>query len=323
MKVAVLSFAHERAATYARLLRDLPGVDLVIADPDGAPDDPARGRAVAAELGAVYSGGWDEVFALRPGAVVVAGEIERRRELVERAAGAGAHVLVEQPMAAGEEDARAMVRACEEAGVRLTVASPARFSPAFTAVREGIAGGAAIGTLTTLHGSYNAPATGGALEAHAPVLLDMVDAVLGGEPALQVYAQTNSVLSGKPDVESAAVVSVRYANGAVASLDCSWSPSADRAARGGPAMTFIGEQASVEFDAAPRLLGGFDTATGTERREPGGTDLYAAMLGAFVAAAGQGEQAGPDGAVGLRTLRVIEAARTSARTGRPVDLAAS
>ncbi len=328
MKVAVLSFAHERAATYARLLRDMPGVDLILADPDGAPGDPARGQAVAGELGVPYAGSWDEVFALRPEAVVVTSEVDRRRELVERAAEAGAHVLVEQPMAAKEADAQAMVRACEDAGVRLTLASPACFSPAFTAVREGIADGEALGRLTTVHGSYNSPRSGGAggggaLGANAAVLLDMVDAVLGGEPAQQVYAQSNSVLSGEPGVESAALVSVRYASGTVASIDCSWSLSAAQAARSGPAMTFIGEKASVEFNARPRLLGGFDAATGSERWESGGADLYAAMLGAFVAAAGKGAGAGPDGAAGLRTLRVIEAAYASVHSGQPVDLAVS
>ncbi|MGP3688922.1 Gfo/Idh/MocA family protein [Streptomyces sp. IBSNAI002] len=332
MKVAVLSFAHERAATYARLLHGMPGVELIIADPDGAPGDPARGRAVAAELDAPYAEGWDEVFALSPEAVVVTSEADRRRDLVERAARAGAHVLVEQPMAAEEADARAMVRACEDAGVRLTLASPACFSPAFTAVREGIAAGEALGTLTTMHGSYNTPATGGAqdggaLGANAAVLLDLVDAVLGGEPAQQVYAQANSVLGGRPGVESAALVSVRYAGGAVASIDCSRiltaAPSAGSPV-GGPAMTFIGEKASVEFNARPRLLGGFDAATGGERWEAGGADLDAVMLGAFVAAAaGRGQAAGPDGAAGLRTLRIIGAAYESVHTGQPVDLAGS
>ncbi|WP_405700577.1 Gfo/Idh/MocA family protein [Streptomyces sp. NBC_00069] len=327
MKVAVLSFAHERAATYARLLNDMPGVDLVIADPDGSPDDPARGHAVARQLDAPYAGSWDEVFALRPGAVVVTSETDRRRELVERAAAAGAHVLCEQPMAAEEADARAMVRACEDAGVRLTLVSPACFGPAFTAVREGLADGTAIGRLTTLHGAYNSPATGeredgGALGADAAFLLDMVDAVLGGEPAEQVYAQANSLLGNDPDAPSAALVTVRYPSGTVASIDCSRSVAAHPSAVDGPTMSFIGDRASVEFHTRPRLLGGFDAATAGERWEAGGSDLYAVMLGEFVAAVGEGRGAGPDGAAGVRTLRIVQAARASARTGRPVDLAA-
>lgn len=321
VKVAVLSFAHERAETYARLLRDMPGVDLVTADPDGSPGDPARGQAMAGRLGVSYVDSWDEVFALRPGAVVVASEVARRRELVERAAEAGAQVLCAQPLATKEPDAQAMVDAGAAAGVRLTLASPACFSAAFAAVRRGIADGV-VGTLTTIHGWYHSqPANrsdpdGAALVANAAFLLDLVDAALDGEPAEQVYAQSNSVLSGQPGVESAALVTVRYRSGPVAAIDCSWSLSA----AGGPAMTFVGDRASVEYNAGPRLLGGFDAATSSERWEPGGADLYSVMLKDFIAAVHSGRGTGPDGAAGLRTLRVIQAAYESVHTGQPVDV---
>ncbi|MFH7596872.1 Gfo/Idh/MocA family oxidoreductase [Streptomyces racemochromogenes] len=330
MRVAVLSFAHERAATYARLLAATPGVELVIADPDGPPQDPARGRAVARELGAAYAEGWDEAFALRPDAVVVTSGLARRRDLVERAAGAGAHVLCEQPLAATATDALAMVRACEEAGVRLTPASPECSSPAFAAVREGLAAGTAIGRLTTVHGACNAPAAegpeaGAVLAANAASLLALVDAVLGGQPAERVYAQSNGLLSGGQDVQSAALMTVRYADGTVASLDCSRGLAGNPSGAGGPALTFVGERGSVDFTARPRLIGGFDSATGAERWEPGGGDLEARVLGAFLAGDGDGgggDGPGPDGAAAVRTLRIIEAAIESSRTGRPVEPAA-
>jgi predicted dehydrogenase len=319
MRVAVLSFAHQRAETYARLLRDMPGVDPVIADPDGPPGDPARGRAAADRLGVPYADDWAEVFASGPRAVVVTSEVARRRELVERAAAAGAHVLCEHPLAPGEDDARAMVDACARAGVRLTLASPHCFSPAFAAVRGGIADGA-VGTLTTVHGSYHSrPATGAdadVLVTNAAFLLDLVDAVLDGEPAEQVYAQANGVLSGRPEVGSAALVTVRYPGGTVAAIDCGWSLSAAE----GPDVTFVGDRASLRYDALPRLLGGFDAATAGERWEPGGADLYPVMLAHFVAAVDSGRADGPDGAAGLRTLRVVRSARESMRTGQPVRL---
>lgn len=323
MKVALLSFAHERAGSYARLLRDMPGVDLVTADPDGAPGDPARGRATAERLGVSYVDSWDEVFAARPEAVVVTSEVDRRRELVERAAQAGAHVLCEHPLATKEADAKAVVDACDTGGVRLALASPACFGGAFAAVRQGIADGV-VGTLSTIHGSYHStPAArgevnGGALAANAPFLLDLVDAVLDGEPAAQVYAQANDVLSGRPGVESAALVTVRYPSGTVAAIDCGWSPSPTG---GGPAVTFVGDRASVEYDTSPRLLDGFDAATGSARREPGGTDLYSAMLADVLSAFDSGQGAGPDGAAGLRALRVVQAAYESVHSGQPVDLA--
>jgi predicted dehydrogenase len=319
MKVAVLSFAHERAATYARLLHAMPDVDLVVADPGGT-----RGRDTARELGAGYADSWDEAFALRPAAVVVTGEPGHCRELVERAATAGAHVLCEQPFAADAADAEAMARACADAGVRLSLASPTGYGPAFAAVRKQLSDTELLGALTTVHGAYNAPrppgARGGALDTNAPCLLDLVDLVLGGTPAKEVYAQTNSVRGGAPDVESAALVTVRYTDGTVVSIDCSWGTEGD-ASTGGPALTFIGERASVEFAGAPRLLGGYDAAGTRERWVSRGDDPYAVMLGAFLAGVREGNGAGPDGATGVRTLRIIEAARESVRTGQPVESA--
>ncbi|MDN3027256.1 Gfo/Idh/MocA family oxidoreductase [Streptomyces sp. S.PB5] len=320
MKVAVLSFAHERAAAYARLLHAAPDVDLVVADPGGT-----RGREAARELGAAYADSWDEVFALGPAAVVVTGAPGHRRELVERAAAAGAHVLCEQPFAADAADAEAMVQACADAGVRLSLASPTCYSPAFAAVRERLSDTELLGALTTVHGAYNAPrpagAPGGALDTNAPGLFDLVDLVLGGTPAEQVYAQTNGIRGGASDGESAALVSVRYADGTVVSVDCSWGTDGDRSVHE-PALTFIGERASVEFAGAPRLLGGYDAASARERWVLREDDPYAVMLGAFLTAVREGTATGPDGATGVRTLRIIEAARESARTGQPVGPAA-
>ncbi|MFE0023208.1 Gfo/Idh/MocA family protein [Amycolatopsis sp. NPDC059021] len=316
MKVAILSFAHERAETYARLLRDMPGVDLVAADPDGAPEERARDRAVAERLGVSYVDSWDELLAPRPAAVVVTAGADRRRELVERAAGFRARVLCEYPPPAKETDLKAMVDACDSGGVRLTFASPACHGGAFATVRKGIADGV-VGALTTVLGSYNTrPGTeGGALGANAPYLLDLVDAVLDGEPAQQVYAQTNNVLNGRSGVESAAIVTVRYRSGQVASFDCGWSLSA----MDGPLVTFIGDKASVEYNASPRLLGGFDAASGGERRELG-VDLYSLLLKDFLGTVETGAGIGPDGRAVLRTTRIIQAAYESAHLGQPVEL---
>ncbi|MFF4490653.1 Gfo/Idh/MocA family oxidoreductase [Streptomyces sp. NPDC001544] len=70
----------------------------------------------------------------------------------------------------------------------------------------------------------------------------------------------------------------------------------------------------------PRLLGGFDAVAGRARWEPGGDDLDAMMLDAFLDAARTGQRPAPDGEAGLRSLRVVLAAYESLRTGRPVTL---
>nr|AXL06213.1 dehydrogenase [uncultured bacterium] len=221
-------------------------------------------------------------------------------EPVRRAAEAGARVLCEHPPAAKETDLKAMVDA---GGDRLTFASPACHGEAFAVVRKGIADGG-IGELTTILGSVTTNADG-VLGAAAPYLLDLADAVLGGEPAQQVYAQTNTVLNGRI-AESAAVLTVRYRGGKVASFDCRRSPSGT----GRPQITFIGDKASVQYDAGPRLLDG-------DRCELGGEDLTALLLKDFL---GAGDGPGPDGQAALRTFRIVQAAYESAHTGRPVDV---
>ncbi|KDN20685.1 Gfo/Idh/MocA family protein [Amycolatopsis rifamycinica] len=235
-----------------------------------------------------------------PGVEVVAAERWDAVEPVRRAAEAGARVLCEYPSAAKETDLKAMVDA---GGDRLTFASPACHGKAFAVIRQGIADGG-IGELTTVLGSLTTSADG-VLGAAAPYLLDLADAVLGGEPAQQVYAQANTVLSGRIG-ESGAVLTVRYRGGKVASFDCRRRPSGT----GLPVVTFIGDQASVQYDAGPRLLDG-------DRPELGGEDLNALMLKDFLA---DGAGPGPDGRAALRTFRIVQAAYESAHTGQPVDL---
>ncbi|WP_328356653.1 Gfo/Idh/MocA family oxidoreductase [Streptomyces sp. NBC_00445] len=336
MRVAVLSFAHVHAATYIGLLRDREDIELITADPDAPPDDPTRGRDLAERLGAAYVDTWDEVFALSPDAVLVTSENARHRHLVERAAASGAHVLCEKPLATTEADARAMIDACARAGVGLMTAYPVRFSPAFVALRRVLADGL-LGGLISVHGANNGSnparsrpwfadpelAGGGALADHTVHLADLVDALLDGEQAAEVYAQANSILDDggpAPDVETAGLVTIRYPGGVVAAVDASWSHPPDHPTWGGLAMTCVGEKAIVEFDAFPPLLGGFDSATGRDRWEAGGADLDAAMLDEFLDAVRTGRRPSPDGESGLRTLRIVLAAYESLRTGQPVAL---
>lgn len=336
MRVAVLSFAHVHAATYIRLLRDRDGIELITADPEAPPGDPTRGRALAERLGAAYTDSWDEVFAQGPDAVVVISENARHRHLVERAAASGAHVLCEKPLATTETDAQAMIDACAQAGVRLMTAYPVRFSPAFTALRRAVADGS-LGGLISVHGANNGSnparshpwfadpelAGGGALADHTVHIADLVDALLDGEQAAEVYAQANSVLDDDgpaPDVETAGLVTIRYPSGLVTAVDASWSHPPDHPTWGGLAMTCVAEKAIVEFDAFPPLLDGFDSTTGRGRWEAGGADLDAAMLDEFLDAVRTGRRPSPDGEAGLRTLRIVLAAYESLRTGQPVAL---
>ncbi|WP_406404892.1 Gfo/Idh/MocA family oxidoreductase [Streptomyces sp. NBC_00879] len=342
MKVAVLSFAHVHAATYIALLRDRSDIELITTDPDAPPGDPTRGKALADQLGVTYRADYEEVFAERPRAVIVTSENTRHRQLVEHAAAAGAHVLCEKPLATTEHDARAMIDACEQAGVSLMTAYPVRFHPAFTALRHTLADGS-IGSLLSVHGVNNsrppglerpwfadpAFAGGGAIMDHTLHIADLLDVLLDGEQPVQVYAVANTLLTrndqdeDEPNVESAGLLTLTYAHGLVATIDCSWSHPSTHPTWGGLTLTCVGQRALVEFDAFPALLDGYDTAQATTRWEPGAIDLDAAMLDSFLTSARTGQRAHPDGETGLRTLRTALAAYESLRTSQPVVTAAA
>jgi len=339
LRVAILSFAHVHAASYVALLRDRPDVELLTADPDAAtaPADELRGAAFAAEHGAAYVDTYEEALAWRPDAVVVCSENSRHREVVLAAAAAGAHVLCEKPLATRVADAEEMVAACEAAGVRLMTAYPVRFSPEFVTLRRLVASGA-LGTVLGGTGTNNGKvpagrawftdpdlAGGGALADHVVHLADLLDALLG-EEAVAVRAVSNRVLHGgdpKVRAETGALVSITYAGGAEVTVDCSWSVPDGAPTWGGLTLQVVGTGGTVEIDPFAAHVGGL-VADGARQAWLGfGENLDALMLEHFLGCVRTGETPGPDGRVGLRTLRVVAAAQRSVAEGGAVVRLAS
>ncbi|WP_162940211.1 Gfo/Idh/MocA family protein [Gryllotalpicola protaetiae] len=110
------------------------GFEVVVHSLDGnAPELTGRlGGRVAASL--------DELLE-RADIVDVVTPTGAHRELVERAAAAGRHIVCEKPLALTAADAAAMIAACERAGVRLFPAHVVRYFPAYAALHEAVASG--------------------------------------------------------------------------------------------------------------------------------------------------------------------------------------
>jgi predicted dehydrogenase len=316
MKVGLLSFAHVHAAGYAALLGQMPDVELRTADPD---------RPEEADLDR-----YEDLFAWGPDAVIVTAENSRHRELTELAARHGADVLCEKPLATTAEDAEAMIAACAVAGVRLAVAYPVRFSPAYRALRAAVRDGGS-GQVLAVMGANNGHmptgrrpwftdrelAGGGSLMDHAVHIADLLDDLFPGTRAVSVYAQANNLMyAGSVDVETAGLVTVTYGNGVVATIDCSWSQPLHRQPWGGLELKVVTERATMELDIFGQQVTGYSEARRAGISLPWGTNLDQELLSAFLS----GSAAVADGESGLRSLRIALAGYASLEEGQPVPV---
>lgn len=334
LRVAVLSFAHTHARSYLSYLVGRDDIEVITSDPDGAeaPDGEPRGDAFAALYGVDYVDTYEEALASGVDAVIVCAENARHRALVELAASAGAHILCEKPLATTVEDAEAMVRATDAAGVLLMTAYPVRFSPAFASLRALVADDR-LGEVLAVSGTNNghmplaerawftdpALSGGGSLVDHVVHCADLLYALLP-EGIESVHAVTNRILHSDAgvDVETGGIVSLRYESGVIASIDCSWSHADTAPNWGGLRLSVVGTKGSVTIDPFAERVGGFD-ASGPVWL-PYGPDLDAAMIGEFLAAIRERRTPQPDGRAGLHSVRVMVAAQRSDAAGEPIGL---
>ena len=215
-------------------------------------------------------------------AVYVASPNDAHRPLVEAAAASGIPVLCEKPMAPTMADARAMVAACERAGVPYATAFDQRFHPAHqhlaTLVRSG-----RLGTVTAIRIAYccwvgpqfmseaggdnwridPARAGGGALMDLAPHGLDLASALLG-EPITSIAAMGQHRVHGYA-VEDGALLIAQTASGVLVQQHVAYNcPETFPRRR----LEVIGTEAQI-------------VATDTMGQTPGGTlDLTEAATGA-------------------------------------------
>ena len=149
-----------------------------------------------------------------------------------QAAEAGAHVLVEKPMAASLKDCDAMLAAADRAGVKLGVISQRRLYEPVQRVRAAIDAGKigrpVLGVVIMLgwrdeayyrsdpwRGRWETEG-GGVLVNQAPHQLDLIQWFMG--PIDEVFAYWDNLNHPYIEVEDTAVVAVRFRNGALGSI---------------------------------------------------------------------------------------------------------
>ncbi len=124
VQFGILSFAHYHANFWAEALNATPDATLVGIWDDNA----ARGREAAARHNTPF---WEDRTALLAAcdAVGITSETVKHADLVEEAAGAGVHILLEKPMARNLAECQRIQQAVQRAGVIFMQNFPKRYDP--------------------------------------------------------------------------------------------------------------------------------------------------------------------------------------------------
>jgi UDP-N-acetyl-2-amino-2-deoxyglucuronate dehydrogenase len=257
------------------------------------------------------------------------------------AAKAGKHLVVEKPMALRLADADAMIRACDEAGVKMFVVKQNRFNvpiiKARQALQKGRFGQLVLGSVRLRWcrpQSYYDQAPwrgtwkfdGGVLSNQASHHIDMLEWFMGDVENVHARATTALV---NIEAEDTAIATLKFTNGALGIIEAT---TAARPNDVEGSISMLGEKGMVE-------IGGFamneirhwmftDSEFEDEeirrRYSVNPPDVYGFGHRAYYAHVVEClERGGPalvDGLEGRKSLELITALYESVETGNPVDL---
>lgn len=261
-------------------------------------------------------------------------------EQVIACAGAGLHVVTEKPMATRWSDGLRLVRACDDAGVRLFVVKQNRRNPTLQLLKRAVTGGrfgriymVQVNVFWSRPQSYYDSAPwrgtwefdGGALMNQASHYVDLLDWLIGPVESVQTMSGT---LARHIEVEDTAVMNIRWRSGALGSMSVTML-TYPKNLEG--SITILGERGTVrvggiavneiqhwEFDQAAEEDAHIHDASYQTTSVYGlGHPLYYENVVETLRGRAEPET---DGREGLRSLELLIAAYLSARDGTRVAL---
>lgn len=328
MKFGIISFAHMHAYSYARALGEIPGVVLAgIADPDLE-----RGKAAAAQFKTVHYPDYRELLSQDIDAVIICSANAEHKEHAVAAAQAKKHILCEKPISIRIADAQAMIDAAKAAGVVLQTAFPVRHAEPvrrLKAIWEQGKLGELIGINATNHGKMPpgwfldpAQAGGGAVMDHTVHVADLVRWIFRTE-FTEVYAEVDTLLHDV-GIDDCGMLVMQLENGAICSLDPSWSRPDTFSTWGDVTMHVVGTKGVAILDVFRQAGMVYVASKGSSRGgvyEHGwGNDADEEMIEAFIKAVKGEPSEGASGYDGLKAMEVALAAYESAKRAAPVAL---
>lgn len=326
------------AQRHADIVHDTPGLELTaVCDPDASAREAMAGR-LAVPAGRRFASFRDLLDSRCCDAITICTPSGLHGAMIEAAAAAGVHCLVEKPLDVTLARVDAAIRACRAADVRLGVIYQRRGLQLFRRMVETVASGG-LGPLAmadtavkwfrptkyydpaSWHGS-RALEGGGALANQGVHGIDAVQWVAGGVESVKAFIATRA---HPVEVEDTAVVAVRYHNGAVGCIQaatCSFPGEPLTFSFHGPKGTIL-----VSNEKIARWVADGEDRTDAMKAEqaswPESGDAHAghrALILDFAEAVREGRPPIVDGLVGRESVAVLEAIYESHRAGTEIPV---
>jgi UDP-N-acetylglucosamine 3-dehydrogenase len=202
-------------SNHARVFAEIAGVELVgIADPDPSQRDfvsRALGCKAFADVKALLAAGVD--------AVTIAAPTHLHQPIALACIRAGAHVLVEKPIASTAEEARDIIVAARRAGLVLMVGHVERFNPAVEAIKDAIRGEDILSIAITRVGPFPPRMS------NVGVVIDLavhdIDLIrwFTDSDIIEVQPQLSNAVAEREDI---ALLQFRTASGVLAHINTNW-----------------------------------------------------------------------------------------------------
>jgi UDP-N-acetyl-2-amino-2-deoxyglucuronate dehydrogenase len=264
------------------------------------------------------------------------------------AAKAGKHVIVEKPLEITLKRCDQIIKACDKAGVRLATIFPSRFHDSSQELKRAVDAGR-FGRLTLgdayvkwyrTQAYYDSGAWrgtweldgGGALMNQAIHSVDLLQWLMG--PVAEIRAHTATLTHERIAVEDTAVASLRFANGALGTIEATtaaWPGHLKRIElHGSQGSAMMEEEDIVKWDfakkdrrdAAIQRQMARSKSTGGGAADPAaiGHQAHAKQFRDFVDAIQKDRPPLIDGREGRRAVEIILGIYKSAESGKPVAL---
>ena len=285
--------------------------------------------------GFVAATGFSAGLAGRPDAVLVCTPPASHVAVARQAVDAGCHVFVEKPVAHASEEVPALLDAAKRAGRILAVGFNLRFLPSLRRVKT-LLEAERIGRVYSARASFGSylpswragrdyqdnyavsAAEGGGVLLDVIHELDYLGWLFGEAADLCCAASHLSALAG--DTEDLAEVTVRFASGTIGQVHLDYLRRAYRRD-----LEIVGADGVITWDFTSRAVRVLGPEPDRVELHDGASDapneaMYVEELRHFIRCLEGAEEPMADGWEALRSLRMVEAAKTAAAERRWVSL---